>query len=132
MNVIVLIFDVPLMRLACAGDYPAKSFLTLTLRPPAPTLGGLEDFPLDPIDEQLPRSRAAIEQLERALQRLETVVSRSHHRDLFVEQELKSARSLEQELQTARADYARLDETSRLVEERLDVTINRLRSVLEE
>ncbi|HVI50060.1 MAG TPA: hypothetical protein VM661_02495 [Candidatus Sulfotelmatobacter sp.] len=77
---------------------------------------------MDHIDDQLPRSRAAIAQLERALQRLENVVAKSHHGDLFLEQELRAAK----------ADYARLDETSRAVEERLDVAINRLRSVLED
>lgn len=77
---------------------------------------------MDPIDDQLPRSRAAIAQLEKSLQRLEAVVAKGHHGDLFLEQELRAAR----------ADYARLDETSRMVEERLDVAINRLRSVLED
>jgi archaellum biogenesis protein FlaJ (TadC family) len=77
---------------------------------------------LDHIDDHLPRSRAAIAQLERSLQRLETVVAKGHHGDLFLEQELRAAK----------ADYARLDETSRLVEERLDVAVNRLRSVLED
>jgi len=77
---------------------------------------------LDQIDDQLPRSHAAIAMLEKSLARLESVVAKAHHGDLF----------LEQELTAARADYARLDEASRSVEERLDVAINRLRAVLED
>lgn len=77
---------------------------------------------MDHIDDQRPRSHAAIAQLEKALQRLETVVTKGRHGDLFVEQELKAVRD----------DNARLDESSRLVEERLDMAINRLRAVLED
>lgn len=77
---------------------------------------------MDQIDDQLPRSLAAIAMLEKSLVRLESVVAKAHHADPF----------LEQELTAARADYARLDEASRAVEERLDVAINRLRAVLED
>ncbi|OIQ92782.1 hypothetical protein GALL_253030 [mine drainage metagenome] len=77
---------------------------------------------MDPLESQLPRSRVALQSLERALARLEGVVARGHHGDLF----------LAQQLQAMKADYARLDETSRAVEERLDATIGRLRSLLEE
>ncbi len=76
---------------------------------------------MDENDNQLPRSRAAIERLERALQRLEGATAH-HNGDLFLEGELRRARD----------DYRRLDEASRLVEARLDGAIGRLKLILEE
>ena len=70
---------------------------------------------------QLPRSRAAIERLERSLFRLENA-SVTPKIDLFGSEELR----------VVREDYARLDGTTRLVEARLDAVIDRLKTILEE
>jgi hypothetical protein len=72
-------------------------------------------------DIQLPRSRAAIERLERALLRLESVAMKPGV-DLFGGDELQAVRD----------DYARLDGTARVVEERLDAVIDRLKTILKD
>lgn len=77
---------------------------------------------MDDSDTQLPRSRAAIEQLEHAVSRLEGAVARNRDGEL----------SLAAELRRAREDYARLDDTTRLVEQRLDGVIGRLRLMIED
>ena len=68
----------------------------------------------------LPRSRAAIERLERALLRLENATAKPKA-DLFGGEDLRLAHD----------DYARLDGTARLVEARLDSVIDRLKIILE-
>lgn len=67
----------------------------------------------------LPRSRAAIDRLEQAVNRLEGMMGRPHG-DLFSQAE--PAAGID--------DYARLDETTRVVEARLDTVIDRLKSIL--
>jgi hypothetical protein len=69
----------------------------------------------------LPRSQAAIDRLEQAVNRLEGSLGRPVG-DLFG----KSDRSV------SRDDYARLDQTARLVEARLDSVIDRLKTILED
>jgi len=76
---------------------------------------------LDRFDDHMPRTRIAMQAMEKALARLEGVTAKGTHGDLFLEQEVKALR----------ADYARLDETAAEVEERLDGAILRIRSVLE-
>ncbi len=76
---------------------------------------------MDDKGTQLPRSRAALERLDRAVQRLEGAAGQAHG-DLFLAEDLRRARD----------DYARLDHTTRLVEARLDGVIGRLKFVLEE
>ena len=76
---------------------------------------------MDDKDTPLPRSRAALERLDRAVQRLEGVAGQAHG-DLFLAEDLRQARD----------DYARLDHTTRLVEARLDGVIGRLKLVLGE
>ena len=76
---------------------------------------------MDDIDNQLPHTRTAIGRLERSVQRLEKAMA-GHHGDLFLAQELTDARE----------DYARLDGATRLVEERLDGVIERLKVILED
>jgi hypothetical protein len=75
---------------------------------------------LDDEDFPLPRCRAAVERLERALLRLESALAKPKG-DLFGSEELRIARD----------DYARLDGTARLVEARLDTVIDRLKFILE-
>ena len=69
----------------------------------------------------LPRSRAALERLDRALQRLEEGLTQRGNADLF----------LAREVEEARADYERLDQASRQVEARIDDVIGRLRTLLD-
>lgn len=75
----------------------------------------------DENDLPLPRSRAALLQLDQALRRLETAV----------EQKIDDV-SLADELKAVRADYIRLDDTSHLVESRLDGVVTRLKTLLDE
>jgi hypothetical protein len=72
-------------------------------------------------DNPLPRSRAALDRLELALQRLEGVAVHSHGDQYLAE-----------ELRLAREDYARLDDTTRMVEARLDGVIGRLKLMIED
>ena len=76
---------------------------------------------LDDDGIQLPRSRAAIERLERALLRLESAAA-GPGVDLFGGDELQAVRN----------DYARLDGTARVVEARLDAVIDRLQTILKD
>jgi hypothetical protein len=76
---------------------------------------------LDNNDIPLARSRAAIHQLERSLQRLERAVADRSGGDLFLVEELRAAR----------AAYARLDDTARVVEVRLGEVVDGLRAALE-
>ncbi|MTJ80132.1 MAG: hypothetical protein F8N37_03780 [Telmatospirillum sp.] len=68
-----------------------------------------------------PRSRGAVDRLEKAVGRLESVVGRSAV-DLFGNADLKASRE----------DYARLEEASLAVEARLDAVIGRLKTILED
>ncbi|PKU25206.1 hypothetical protein CWS72_07645 [Telmatospirillum siberiense] len=67
----------------------------------------------------MPRSRAAIDRLEQAVHRLEGVMGRPRG-DLFGHADLS----------TSAGDYA--DETTRVVESRLDAVIDRLKTILED
>ena len=67
----------------------------------------------------LPRSRAALLDLERALGRLEGALAR------------RGTAEMTESLRAARADYARLDAAARQVETRLGEVIARLKSALE-
>jgi hypothetical protein len=69
----------------------------------------------------LPRSRVAVDRLEKAVSRLEALMG-SSTADLFGNAELKATRD----------DYTRLEEASRVVESRLDAVIGRLKTILEE
>ncbi|MDR3436528.1 hypothetical protein [Telmatospirillum sp.] len=69
----------------------------------------------------LPRSRGAIDRLEKAVNRLEDAMGQPAA-DLFGTAELKATRD----------DYARLDEASQIVEARLDAVIDRLKTILED
>jgi hypothetical protein len=69
----------------------------------------------------LPRSRVAIDKLERAVQRLEGAMGRPGG-DLFARPERV----------TSTDEYERLDQTTRLVEARLDAVIDRLKTILED
>jgi DNA primase large subunit len=75
---------------------------------------------LDDNDTRLAKSRAAVRQLERSLQRLERAVA-DHRGDLFLAEELRDAR----------AAYSRLDAAAQAVETRLGEVVDRLRSALE-
>lgn len=81
-------------------------------------------------DTSLPRSHAALQRLEQALNRLDNAVS---SRDAeYPDQVADVATDLAEELRRARADYARLDDASRLVEQRLDGVIGHLRLMIED
>jgi hypothetical protein len=69
----------------------------------------------------LPRSQAAVDKLERAVNRLEGAMGRPHG-DLFGDAEQAVSQD----------DYDRLDHTARLVETRLDAVIDRLKTILED
>lgn len=69
----------------------------------------------------LPRSRAAIDRLEQAVHRLEGSMGRPRD-DLFGHSDLPADAD----------DYARLDQTTRVVEARLDAVIDRLKTILED
>ena len=69
----------------------------------------------------LPHSHAAIDRLEQAVRRLDGALGRPES-DLFGHAELSVSRD----------DYARLDQTTRVVEARLDAVIDRLKTILED
>lgn len=71
-------------------------------------------------DPRLSKSRAALRDLEWALDRIEVALAR---RD--------DPARLEEQLREARADYAKLDAAARTVQSGLDGAILRLRAVLE-
>jgi hypothetical protein len=75
---------------------------------------------LDQPESRQPRSRAAIERLERSLRRLEEVMA-NRAGDLFLAEELRVARDA----------YSRLDNAAQAVEGRLNAVVDRLKSVLE-
>ena len=70
----------------------------------------------------LPRSRVAIDRLEQAVHRLEGTMGRPKG-DLFGHSDA---------LSDGADDYARLDQTTRVVEARLDAVIDRLKTILED
>ena len=72
-------------------------------------------------DNILPRSRVAIDRLEQAVIRLEGAMGRPKG-DLFGNSDLPAGRD----------DFERLDQTTRLVETRLDAVIGRLKTILED
>ncbi len=72
----------------------------------------------DPVS--LPKTESAMRRLEDALARLDARIEALPGDDLFLAGELKSAR----------AEYKELEEVARIVSERLDSTIGRLRQVL--
>lgn len=69
----------------------------------------------------LPRSRVAIDRLEQAVHRLEGTMGRPKG-DLFGHSDAP----------TGTDDFARLDQTTRVVEARLDAVIDRLKIILED
>jgi hypothetical protein len=75
----------------------------------------------------LPRSRVAMDKLERAVNRLEGALGRPQA-DLFGHAE----RRPDFDGENHQDDFARLEETTRVVETRLDAVIERLRTILEE
>jgi hypothetical protein len=69
----------------------------------------------------LPRSRAAIDSLEKAVHRLEGAMGRPKG-DLFGNADLLVSQD----------DYERLEQTTRVVEARLDAVIDRLKTIIED
>ncbi len=78
-------------------------------------------------NNSLPRSRGAIDRLERAVHRLEDTLGRPKG-DLFGHSGEPSAGPDD----AGPGDYARLDQTTRVVEARLDAVIDRLKTLLED
>ncbi len=72
-------------------------------------------------DSILPRSRGAVDRLERAVRRLEGAMGRPTA-DLFANRAMPAGRD----------DDVRLAQTARLVEARLDAVIDRLKTILED
>lgn len=70
-------------------------------------------------NNSLPRSRAAIDRLEQAVHRLEGMTGRPRG-DLFGHTDLPAGGD----------EQTRLDETTRVVETRLDAVIDRLKTIL--
>ncbi|MGE5505600.1 MAG: hypothetical protein ACM31L_14350 [Actinomycetota bacterium] len=68
------------------------------------------------------RTEAAVQRLGAAIDRLEAAAARVGAGDLLLAGELRDARE----------DYARLQDTTRVVSGRLDAAIDRLRTLLEE
>lgn len=76
----------------------------------------------DELSGVLPQSESALTRLGEAIDRLEAAAARIGAGDLLLAGELRDARE----------DYEHLQDTTRVVSQRLDGTINRLRFLLEE
>lgn len=70
----------------------------------------------------LQRTESAVKRLGAAIERLEQAAARVGAGDLLLAGELRGARD----------DYASLQDTTRVVAQRLDATIDRLRTLLED